>query len=164
MEEQAPIDKEVLNQAIKDTEWQIAYHSEHLKKYQELQKIYTNQLNQLIKQMSSNTGLTYKGQVVFIGETEVISDKFSKRLIVLSDKSSEYPQEIAFELHKGNCDKANGLTIGDEAIASYNLNGKLWKDNKWFNTLVIWKLESVGGSNSQAPKHSNIVESDDFPF
>lgn len=93
--------------------------------------------------MSSNTGLTYKGQVVFIGETEVISDKFSKRLIVLSDKNSEYPQEIAFELHKGNCDKANSLTIGDEAIASYNLNGKLWKDNKWFNTLVIWKLEKV---------------------
>lgn len=35
--------------------------------------------------MSSNTGLTYEGSIVFIGETEKISETFSKRTLVLSD-------------------------------------------------------------------------------
>lgn len=94
--------------------------------------------------MSSNTGLKYKGTIVYKGETEVVSDKFSKRLVVISDKSSQYPQEIAFELHKDKCSLLDAYNVGDEIEASYNMNGKLWKDNKWFNTLVIW---SITGAN-----------------
>ena len=45
--DQAPIDKEVLIQAIKDAEWNVEYHKTPLRKHEELLKIYTNQLNQL---------------------------------------------------------------------------------------------------------------------
>jgi hypothetical protein len=44
---QEAIDKEVLLQAIKDTQWRIQYHEEDLAKQKELLKIYNNQLNQL---------------------------------------------------------------------------------------------------------------------
>ena len=99
--------------------------------------------------MSSNTGLTYEGSIVFIGETEKISETFSKRTLVLSDKSSQYPQEICFELHKSNCDLLNSYSNTDEVKVSYNLNGKLWKDNKWFNSLIVWKIEGVKVSENK---------------
>ena len=123
--------------------------------------------------MSSNTKLTYEGSIVFIGQTEKISDTFSKRLLVISDGASQYPQEIAFELHKSNCSLLDSFNIGDEVKAQYNMNGKLWKDNKWFNTLVIWKIEAANNNtpkpNVQAENHayvnnSNKNDNDDLPF
>ena len=44
---QEAIDKEVLLKAIKDTDWEIDYHTRKLAYNQELLKIYNNQLNQL---------------------------------------------------------------------------------------------------------------------
>ena len=117
--------------------------------------------------MSSNTKLTYDGSIVFIGQTEKISDAFSKRLIVLSDKTSQYPQEIAFEVHKSNCSLLDSYSIGDEIKAHYNMNGKLWKDNKWFNTLIIWKIEAANNTpkpNVQAENHSFVGSNDSDPL
>ena len=120
--------------------------------------------------MSSNTNLTYQGSIVFIGQTEKISDTFSKRLIVLSDKTSQYPQEIAFEVHKSNCSLLDSYSIGDDIKANYNMNGRLWKDNKWFNTLIIWKIEAANNNtpkpNVQAENHAFVGsnDNDDLPF
>lgn len=123
--------------------------------------------------MSSNTNLTYQGSIVFIGQTEKITDTFSKRLLVISDGASKYPQEIAFEVHKSNCSLLDSYSIGDDIKAHYNMNGRLWKDNKWFNTLIIWKIESANNSqpatNVQAENHnfvnnSNKNDYDDLPF
>ena len=44
---QPNIDKEVLLQAIKDTQWQVNYHTEKLIKHTAILEIYRNQLNQL---------------------------------------------------------------------------------------------------------------------
>lgn len=85
----------------------------------------------------------YAGSIIFIGQTEKVSDKFQKRILVLSYKSSNYPQEITFELHQDKCDLLNSYSIGDTIEVDYNLNGKLWKDNKWFNSLVIYKISGV---------------------
>jgi hypothetical protein len=118
--------------------------------------------------MSSNTQLKYKGTIIYIGSTEVVSDKFSKRQIVLSDKTSQYPQEICFEVHKDKCTILDSYNVGDEVDAEFNLSGRLWKDNKWFNTLVIWKINKVGSNNNvitPAPANpvNNNVDSD-LPF
>jgi len=91
--------------------------------------------------MSSNTGLKYEGTVIFIGETEVVSDKFQKRQIVVSDKTSEYPQEICFEFNQAKCSELDSLVVGSLVEVHYNLRGKLWKDNKWFNVLNGWKVD-----------------------
>lgn len=122
--------------------------------------------------MSSNTNLAYEGTVIYIGQTETISDKFSKRQIVVSDKTSEYPQEICFEFNQSKCADLDNINIGDQVKISYNLRGKLWKDNKWFNSLNGWKIEKVGSSPShnntgisdKLNPPSNVIESDDLPF
>jgi len=123
--------------------------------------------------MSSNTQLKYKGTIIYIGSTEVVSDKFSKRQIVLSDKTSQYPQEICFEVHKDKCAILDSYNVGDEVDAEFNLSGRLWKDNKWFNTLVIWKINKTLQANAtpNTPLPSNDVSNfnsqiakDDLPF
>jgi hypothetical protein len=105
--------------------------------------------------MSSNTQLKYKGNIIYIGSTEVVSDKFSKRQIVLSDKTSQYPQEICFEVHKDKCAILDSYNVGDEVDAEFNLSGRLWKDNKWCNTLVIWKINKVGSNNNVVTQQPN---------
>lgn len=118
--------------------------------------------------MSSNTGLKYEGTVVFIGQTEVVSDKFQKRQIVLSDKTSEYPQEIVFEFNQGKCSELDGLVNGSLVTVHYNLKGKLWKDNKWFNVLNGWKVEKSAFSkpapNIQAENHDFVGSNDSDPL
>lgn len=118
--------------------------------------------------MSSNTGLKYTGTIVFIGQTEVISDKFSKRQIVVSDKTSEYPQEICFEFNQSKCDDLDSHVVGGLVNIHYNLKGKLWKDNKWFNVLNGWKIEKVHVNTQNTPKVEStghaIDTHDDLPF
>lgn len=117
--------------------------------------------------MSSNTNLTYEGTVVFIGQTEVVSDKFSKRQIVVSDKTSEYPQEICFEFNQSKCSDLDSINVNERVKIHYNLRGKLWKDNKWFNSLNGWKIEKAANNIPNTPSHNNTQNSDNsdpLPF
>lgn len=119
--------------------------------------------------MSSNTGLKYRGTIVFIGDTEFVGDNgFSKRQLVLSDKTSEYPQEISFEFHKDKCSELDNYTVGGLVEVDYNLRGRLWKDNKWFNTLQGWKIQrvQVDSTTSEPTPNatSNTNANDDLPF
>ena len=108
--------------------------------------------------MSSNTNLSYTGTIIFIGQTEVISDKFQKRQIVLSDKTSEYPQEICFEFTQAKCNDLDMHTVGGLVTVHYNLRGKLWKDNKWFNVLNGWKVERVSFNNDVKESTATVAE------
>ncbi len=119
--------------------------------------------------MSSNTGLKYKGTIVFIGQTEFVGDNgFSKRQIVVSDKTSEYPQEISFEFHKDKCSELDNHVVGGLVEIDYNLRGRLWKDNKWFNTLQGWRISKVqvdmGTPEPAQPVQNNINDVDPLPF
>lgn len=115
--------------------------------------------------MSSNTNLSYKGTVIFIGQTEVVSDKFSKRQIVLSDKTSEYPQEICFDFTQAKCSDLDSVQIGSDVTVHYNLRGKLWKDNRWFNSLQGWKIEKTQGLvSTQTPSYDNLSSGDTDPL
>lgn len=101
--------------------------------------------------MSSNTVFKYTGTIIFIGETEQVSDNFKKRVFILSDKEREYPQEIAFEMHQGKCDELDKFVVGSLVEIDFNLRGRHWKDNKWFNTLQAWRI-----TNKQVSTYQNV--------
>jgi hypothetical protein len=88
------------------------------------------------------------GQVLHIGPTEQVSEKFRKRTIVLkTDTDTQYPQEVAFQLSQDRCDTIEkyGIKVGQSVTISYNLRGRRWeKDGKtsWFNTLDAWRIEA----------------------
>lgn len=103
--------------------------------------------------------MNYKGTILSIGETQTITDKFSKREFTVSDKTETYPQTIAFEMQGNNCSKLDNFRVGSLVDIEFNLRGKENKGRVW-NTLVAWKLTNVqvDAGNSQPPV------TDDAPF
>jgi len=92
-----------------------------------------------------------KCKVLRVGQTEVVSDKFKKReLIVEYAENPAYPQTLKFEASQDKCDKLDSLKVGDEINLSFNLNGREWTDKtgkvQVFNTLAIWKFEVLTAS------------------
>ena len=93
--------------------------------------------------------MEFTGQIKRIGNTQVVSDKFSKREFTVVDKpESEYPQTVQFELHKSKCDTIDSFKLGDMVRVSFNLNGREWTNPqgevKTFNTLQAWAIVKLG--------------------
>jgi len=126
-----------------------------------------------------------KGNVKVVSETNVISDKFKKREFVITDDSSQYPQDIAMQLTQDNCDKLNGVKVGDRLLVKFNLRGRAWNDPKtgkdrYFNSLDAWFIQKEDVANNATTQQpvkikggieSNFMEdavasnvSDDLPF
>lgn len=115
------------------------------------------------------------GVVYSVGDTQRVSEKFSKRDLVLLDESGKYPQHICIQFTQDKCDLLDSFGEGQEVEVSYNLSGRLWLNPKTdveqcFNTLSGWKIEAVGSSTPQPvaqPVVTEVVteaEPDDLPF
>jgi hypothetical protein len=104
------------------------------------------------------------GTIKRISATQNVSDKFSKREFVVMVADDKYPQYIQLEMHQDNCSKLDGLAEGQDVACEINLRGREWTspagEVKYFNTLVCWKIEAVGG----VPKKESNNESSDLPF
>lgn len=92
-------------------------------------------------------------------------------VIVTSD---QYPQEIQLECHQDKCDLLNSYQVGQDVKASINVRGKMWTsptgEEKYFNTLVSWRIEATDASE-QTPldhipdkKSTDVEQEDDLPF
>lgn len=109
----------------------------------------------------------FEGKIVAITETQIVSEKFKKREIVLREEG-QYPQDICFQLAQEKCEFANPLKIGQVATVHYNLRGKGWQnpqgEMKYFNTLDVWKIEAnvTGNHSTDAPKQAS--SDSDVPF
>ncbi len=94
-----------------------------------------------------STSYIIKGTIRVIGATKQVSEKFSKREIVLDVEDGKYPQVVALEAHGDRCALLDTFRIGDEVSADCNLRGREWKspsgEIKYFNTIVVWKIEAT---------------------
>ncbi|HNB82631.1 MAG TPA: DUF3127 domain-containing protein [Chitinophagaceae bacterium] len=110
-------------------------------------------------------------------DTQVVSEKFSKREFVLTiDTQSQYPQYISLQLTQDKCSLLDQFNTGDEMKVSFNLRGREWSGPdgiRYFNTLEAWRLEKVSGSTStftpsnypaSVPAESSVSKDDDLPF
>ncbi len=115
-----------------------------------------------------------KGALKVVNESVQVTDKFKKREFVITDDSSQYPQDIAMQLTQDNCDKLNGLKVGDRLLVKFNLRGRAWNDPKtgkdrYFNSLDAWFVQKEDYNNSApTPQHASMVTDgqadDDLPF
>ena len=130
------------------------------------------------------------GRIHLIKPTELISDKFKKRDVLITI-DSKYPQNVLFQLVQDNCEILDAFSEGDNVKAQVNLLGREWKNPKTeivqhFNTLQIWSIilaDGVGelkNNNTFEAKGSkvegnierrfqdeaidNMTEDDDLPF
>lgn len=83
----------------------------------------------------------YRGRIVAISNTERVSDKFTKRTLVLTDDDGKYPQFVKFEAHNQDCDKLDRFKVGDSLIVSFVVRGRAWTNREgktdYFNTLKL---------------------------
>ena len=108
-------------------------------------------------------------------EEQVVNDRFKKREFVVTDNSSQYPQEISFQLTQDRCGLLNNVQTGETITVHFNIRGREWTspqgERKYFNTLEAWKLDSNGvatpGDNNQGGQdyvESPVSGKDDLPF
>ena len=109
-----------------------------------------------------------KGELILIGETQFITDKFKKRsLVILTDGfNGEYKQTIEVELQQDKVDLADKFKVGSRVDCSYDLRGRKWTNkegvDKYFNTIVCWNITPI----DEAPLETTneAVQGDDLPF
>lgn len=106
-----------------------------------------------------------KGLVKFIGDTQIVSEKFSKREFVIT-MAGEYPQHISMQCTQAKVLMLDGLAIGQEINCHINLRGREWtnpttNETKYFNTIECWKLETLG--ERLMPPEAGTAD-DDLPF
>ena len=86
------------------------------------------------------------GNIKVINDTQVITDKFSKREIVITDNSM-YPQDIMFQFTQDKCSVLDAYKVGQNVEISFNLRGREWTspqgEVKYFNTLEGWRIEEA---------------------
>ena len=83
-----------------------------------------------------------------------VSEKFSKREFVITDESSQYPQDILFQSVQDKCSLLDTYNVGDVVQVSFNLRGREWTspqgEVKYFNTMEAWRIEG-GQASAPAP-------------
>ena len=109
----------------------------------------------------------FNGTVYEVGQTEVISEKFSKRLLVVSDDDENYPQLVSFEFVNDKTDLLDPYAPGDTVEVSFGLRGREWKNKEgktmFFNTLSAFKIEGEAGTTPAQPAVAED-EDDGVPF
>ncbi|QHB40252.1 hypothetical protein snork62_gp039 [Flavobacterium phage vB_FspS_snork6-2] len=106
-----------------------------------------------------------------IGQTQNVSDKFSKREFVV-ETQEEYKQYLLLQVTKDKCGLLDSYKVGQEVKVSLNLRGRLWTNlegvEKCFNTLECWKIsndsETSNPSSEPTSTQQAAVPSNDLPF
>ena len=92
------------------------------------------------------------------------SNGFRKReLVVVADKTTDYPQPIMIEFTQDKCDLLNNFNVGQDVTVSINLRGREWinpqGEAKYFNSVQGWRIEA----NTDAPTASAESQSAPLP-
>ncbi len=129
--------------------------------------------------------VTITGTVKAVGKTQQVSDKFSKRELVVTEPSGQRPQHIPVEFTQDRTGLLDGYNPGDEVTVTCYVNGREWtgKDGvtKYFLSLSGNRIErsgasagagaNYGGGRQSAPPPPGLADmpvggsdEDDLPF
>ena len=108
------------------------------------------------------------GEIKAVGNTQVISDKFSKRELVVST-AEQYPQHILIEFNQDKCSLLDKYKVGETVKVSINLRGREWTnpqgETKYFNTIQGWKIEVQSSANNVEVHEAEVLGDDTgLPF
>ena len=109
-------------------------------------------------------GYELKGKVIKVYETKQVSDKFSKReLVVETADNPKYPQPIIMVATGDRIGQLDSVGLGDEVKVEFSVRGRAWQD-KFFTELNIWKVEVTAKNATPEPTHGGGSAQDDIPF
>jgi len=114
--------------------------------------------------------MTITGTVHHIGQTEVISDKFSKRLLVIATED-KFNNLVPIEFTKEKTGLLDGLQIGQSVSVEANVGGREYS-GKYYPSITGWKIDTIAATPSrvastpmatQAPVYVDDL-TDELPF
>lgn len=90
-----------------------------------------------------------KGRIKTIFPTIQVSEKFTKRDVVVTTTTDMYPQDILVQFTQDKCVVLDLYKSGDEVDVDYNLKGREWTNPqgeiKYFNTIEGWRINRTSG-------------------
>lgn len=106
------------------------------------------------------------GNIKQIMDTQVVSDKFQKRELVVTSNDM-YPQDLLIQFTQDKCEVLNNYKVGQDVEIDINLRGREWTspqgEVKYFNTIEGWRIaESTAESLSTQTTEDN--QTSDLPF
>ncbi|MBS1548184.1 MAG: DUF3127 domain-containing protein [Bacteroidetes bacterium] len=123
--------------------------------------------------------VTINGTVKVVGKTQQISEKFSKRELVITETGGQFPQHIPVEFTQGDTNMLDPFAPGDEVTVTCFVNGREWTRDgatKYFLSLKGNRIEKIGAApqarpaTASAPPPPSMAdmpqasEEDDLPF
>ena len=92
-----------------------------------------------------------KGMIKAIFPTIQVSEKFTKRDVVITTTTDMYPQDILVQFTQDKCAVLDLYKSGDEVDVDYNLRGRQWispqGEAKYFNTIEGWRISLASGAS-----------------
>lgn len=108
------------------------------------------------------------GIVKQVGKTQVLSDKFSKReLILKTEYDTKYPQYLVIQFTNKNVTKLDSINVGELVNVSINLRGREWNSPdgvKYFNTIEAWQISKGEEVTQQPAAQSEPDQEGGLPF
>ena len=126
--------------------------------------------------------VTISGTIKVVGKTQQISEKFSKRELVITEQGGQFPAYIPIEFKQDKTGLLDGFNPGEEVSVACFVNGREWtgKDGvtKYFLSLSGNRIDRTGaaapsqnsGGHQAAPPPSvadmpaAAIDEDDLPF
>jgi len=94
--------------------------------------------------------VTISGTIKVVGKTQQVSEKFSKRELVVTEQGGQYPQLIPIEFKQDKTGMLDGFNPGDEVTVTCYVNGREWTGRdgvtKYFLSLAGNRIERSGAS------------------
>jgi len=109
-----------------------------------------------------------EGKIKKIMPRQDFPSGFYKQQFVVTT-NDKYPQDIALECLKEDCDLLKDRQVGDAVKVHFNLRGREWND-KFYNDISAWKIEGEvsGGQSTPEPQkpayEAPTGDDNDIPF
>lgn len=111
-----------------------------------------------------------QANVKSVGQTIPVSEKFSKRELVVEIPDDKYPQIVQFEATQDKCQLLDSIGSGQQVEITFALRGREWTnasgETKVFNTLNLVRVEAIGSTSTPAPQPISVADEseENLPF
>ncbi len=104
------------------------------------------------------------GKVHLIEETKTFGQKgFRKRLVVLEQDKGRFVNYIPIEFTNDNCEMADELSVGQDVVVTYRLNGRKWQRDAKSEVKYFVNVEAIGVQGQGTGASARGAATSDLP-
>ena len=110
-----------------------------------------------------SNSITVSGKVHKVGEVQQITEKFSKRQLVL-DTGDKYSPFLPIDFAGKNLNAPSALQVGQEVTIHINLGGREAKDGRFWPDISGWKVDAENINELNEDSLPPAEDDDSIPF